>query len=155
MYTTYDCLQRTGTRELNLAGMLFVEAASASGAVPCPRQGHTLTKIDENNAILFGGRTNSRSGSSSGGKRALLNDVFLLSHLPDAGLVWTELHPPGDCPSPRHNHAAIFFNSSVLVFGGAMHDQRYSNELFQLSLCYSPTENRWTAVWRRSHPIPE
>ncbi|KXS09853.1 hypothetical protein M427DRAFT_63392, partial [Gonapodya prolifera JEL478] len=115
---------------------------------PCPRQGHTFTLVSgtsgvtgrgdgaqthSSSAVLFGGRTDSRPGTST---RNLLDDVWLFSFERGA---WTNLTAPASAehehetsrPPPTHNHATVWWRTSLIIFGGATRDG-YSNDVWEL-----------------------
>ena len=59
--------------------------------------------------------------------------------------TWTELHPRGDCPSPRSGHRMVVWRNSIVLFGGfyeAMREVHWYNDLY----FYSFAEEMWTKV---------
>ncbi len=119
-------------------GSATLAAGSAHGiwgAVPPPsrRSGHTaIYDPIRDRIILFGGY--------DGANR---NDVWVL---PLGGTAeWSELAPPGEAPTPRANHSAIYdpVRDRMLVFGGT-DGVSYRNDVWALSLSGSPAWSQLT-----------
>ena len=92
------------------AGSKQAEWSTTSGPGPCGRRGHTLTPLDDNRLLLFGGTT----------RTASFNDLYLF----DAGKMrWLPVvGVTGDLPSPRAFHSAVIVNKVLVVTGGTNGD---------------------------------
>lgn len=77
-----------------------------------PRFGHTITPINSQKVILFGGAT------GDAGKYTMTGDTFLFT---TPSRCWIKLTPQGILPSPRAAHAATAIESlQMVIYGGAM-----------------------------------
>ena len=59
--------------------------------------------------------------------------------------TWTELHPRGDCPTPRSGHRMAVWRNCIVLFGGfyeTMREVHWYNDLY----FYSFSEEMWTKV---------
>jgi protein phosphatase len=100
------------------------------------RFGHTLTLINFNQVVLFGG---ARSVTD------LYNDTHIYNIQEKS---WIKLNPSGDCPSARAAHAATCRDKdNLLVLGGANKNGGYaSNELYILDLSQGATKANWSII---------
>lgn len=92
--------------------MEWLGKTEARGTQPCPRKGHTLTRLLDSSLILVFG------GESSSGK--LLNDMYSL-HV--ERMEWKRIiYKQGPVPSPRLLHTATAISSTAIVvmFGDAL-----------------------------------
>jgi len=101
---------------------LSYEEIKAEGDIPQARFGHTITSINPQIAVLFGGAINTNSTFD------MTNDTYLFSI---SRLSWTKVRVQGALPSPRAAHAATRTDSlQVVIYGGAAkginrtHDRR-------------------------------
>lgn len=111
------------------------------GTPPPPRiLGSAIFDPIRRRMILFGGGSHESTND-------FLNDVWALEL--DGTPQWTELHPAGPVPDPRHMHAAIYDapRERMIVFGGISSSQppavTYETSVWALSLGDSPA---WTNV---------
>lgn len=82
-----------------------------TGDSPNPRFGHTITSVNKNEIVLFGGATGDI------GKYIMTNDTYLFnvynSH-------WSKFEPVGVTPTPRAAHASVLIEAmQMIVYGGA------------------------------------
>ena len=111
-------------------------------AIPNPekRFGHTLTMINKERAIMFG-------GAVGDGIYRITNDTFSYDCRTN---IWTALKPKNneECPSPRAAHASTAVEANQLViFGGAhSHGNLVDNELYLLKLSSNETNGKWVKV---------
>jgi hypothetical protein len=84
---------------------------SVSSSKPSPRHGHTLTNIDENRAIMFGGQNLEESFS----------DLWLFDHKKKVWLVITSISSPWPQPRCDHTVCTLVCNGQevmLLLMGG-------------------------------------
>ena len=108
---------------------------------PEKRFGHTVTMIEEERAILFG-------GAVGDGVYRITNDIYSFDCRANK---WSILQPKktDNAPSPRAAHGATAVESNQLViFGGAhSHGNLVDNELYLLKVSSSGDSNgRWIKV---------
>jgi hypothetical protein len=86
-------------------------ALAVTGSKPCPRENHTLTAVDDNRSVLFGGEDGD----------TLLNDLWLFDY---GKKVWTQMKPSSSLwPQPRYDHTVCTlvcdnYEVKLLLMGG-------------------------------------
>lgn len=116
---------------------LAYEEVKTMGDLNEARFGHTITSINPQMAILFGGAIGNNS------KFDLANDTYLFSVFK---LSWTKLRPQGTLPSPRAAHAATRTeNLQLVVYGGAAKgtSRTYGRRQFSLRRPPPPRLKAW------------
>lgn len=107
---------------------------------PGNRFGHTITMINHDKAILFGGAVGDQVYK-------ITNDVFLFNCTTQN---WIKLNPkPKDqSPSPRAAHAATSVGlNQLVIYGGAhSHGNLVDNELYLLKLNSKQISAKWIKV---------
>jgi len=87
------------------------ENLDVAGDIPLARFGHTMTAINKNKVILFGGATGDT------GKYLMTGDTYLFNVTKRA---WQRLNPQGAVPPPRAAHSATAVESmQMVIYGGA------------------------------------
>jgi N-acetylneuraminic acid mutarotase len=116
-----------------------------TGSLPSPRDAYSMV-YDPTSArmVLFGGR------SYDPVPETLYNDTWAYD---PAANTWTELHPTGSLPSPRHA-STVWDPSSgkIILFGGAVHPSINDTSTYDLvfdTWAYDPAANTWTEL----HPV--
>ncbi len=99
---------------------------------PAGRSRHTAVSngaAPGGSMVVFGGQ----AGDSSP-----LGDLWALNNLSTGPGQWKKLQPSGGLPLPRYGHTAVYDETvtppRMLVFGGRLADDSYSNEVWALSL---------------------
>ena len=107
---------------------------------PEKRFGHTITMVDKDRAILFG-------GAVGDGVYRITNDTYSFDCKTNK---WSILQPKKseDSPSPRAAHGSTSVEKNQLViFGGAhSHGNLVDNELYLLKLASNDSNGRWVKV---------
>lgn len=110
------------------------------GANPEKRFGHTITIINKDRAVLFGGAV------GEGGYK-ITNDTFSFDSRTNR---WSVLKPRNvdDTPLPRAAHAATAVQANqMVVFGGAQsHGNLVDNDLYLLKLSSNEAQGKWVLV---------
>jgi hypothetical protein len=127
-----------------------------SGSAPCPREGHTLTEINDEEVIVFGGRT------MSGGAYFTLAEMHILNL---STWTWREIIPDGIAPSPRAGHCAIKIRhdeqTQLIVFGGMRYpkdgttnpyDAEWLSDIYLLDFV-DMTSPVWTKLQTRGEAV--
>jgi hypothetical protein len=98
-----------------------------TGSIPNARQDHTLTYIDNNQALLFGGYDGNNP----------LQDTWVYESTSN---TWTEPNISGDIPTARYSHSTAYAgNNKLVMFGG------YDGiSPLQDTWIYESTSNTWT-----------
>ncbi|ETO12870.1 Kelch motif family protein [Reticulomyxa filosa] len=76
------------------------------GKSPCARDRHSLTVVNEDSLLLFGG---------FGNEQEFLSDLWCFDI---KAKTWTLLPEQGTVPSPRYEHAAVGIGPFLVVAGG-------------------------------------
>lgn len=118
----------------------------SAGEVPLEIDSHTAVlqmnsaNKDEHFMVVFGGYYKSKKS----------NVVFQYSF---ARNVWQRLtdqaEKPDEAPVPRTDHAAVMYNGSMYVFGGADEDNNKLNDLWQFGL----DSRQWTRIDAPNAPL--
>ena len=107
---------------------------------PGKRFGHTITMINQDKAILFGGAVGDQ-------EYKITNDVFVFNC---TNQRWLKLNPKPkeQSPSPRAAHAATSVGlNQLVVYGGAhSHGNLVDNELYLLKLNSKQVSAKWIKV---------
>lgn len=116
------------------------EVISATGDIPAPRYGHSLTLLDDM-YYLFGGIAATEGGELRAGARihnvtALMSDLYEYN---PRNKHFRRLHPEGDQPPPMSGHVAYQQEDQTMyVTSGHRSDPNNTN-----SYVYNPRNNRW------------
>lgn len=110
-----------------------------NSTVPKARFGHTITKINLNKVVLFGGAT----GDS--GKYSMTGETFIFNMISQS---WTELKVNGIPISPRAAHAASNVETmQMVVYGGAVGGGSLaSDDLYLLDMRNGEDQAQWMIV---------
>ncbi|WBW73151.1 cell end marker Tea1 [Schizosaccharomyces osmophilus] len=116
------------------------QKASASGARPSGRYGHTLSILGSK-VWLFGGRL----------LDYYFNDLvfFDLNKLNTQESRWELASVVNDPPPARAGHVAITYSDKLYIIGGT-DGQTYFNDLW----CFHPKQSAWSKVEAFGHPPP-
>jgi dynein heavy chain len=112
---------------------------SPKGDIPTPRSNHiavTLKEVgaNDNSAMIL-----IHGGMNDKGK---LDDTYLLDPVE---MKFTKINTGDNCPSPRANHAATYFEGKVYLFGGNG-GRSYENQIFKDLWVFSLTTKQWEEI---------
>jgi len=96
-----------------LATSEIYEKIEATGDIPLPRFGHTITVVNPDKAVLFGGAIGDT------GKYVMTSDTYVFI---TSKRCWLKANPQGTgmLPTPRAAHAATAIETmQMVVYGGA------------------------------------
>lgn len=118
----------------------MIEKVAISGDIPQARFGHTITQVNPNTVILFGGATGDT------GKYSITGDVFACDLLTKR---WKRLNPSGIGPTNRAAHcaAAIDNTNRLIIFGGAVGGGGLADDnLFVLDTTNGEDKASWMSI---------
>lgn len=96
------------------------EKLNSQGEVPKPRRGHSMVLI-ESLIVIFGGSDLNNN---------FYNDLYIFDLLKN---TWMKINHFGDIPSPRAEHSAVVYGTTIWIFGGASRDG-YLNDLYSFNI---------------------
>ncbi|KAL7025886.1 hypothetical protein ACKWTF_013679 [Chironomus riparius] len=102
------------------------------GDIPSPRIGHTFTKINDSEILLFGGVENTCTMRYEMIPK-YLNDIYIL-HIDEDYYRWEKIKEQNfEEPCPRESHTSILYKNQLIVYGG-MNGKRRLNDIWMLDL---------------------
>lgn len=102
------------------------------GDIPSPRIGHTFTKINDNEIVLFGGVENISTTRYELIPK-YLNDVYIL-HINNHCYRWKKIEESNfEAPCPRESHSTVLYKNQLIIYGG-MDGQKRLNDTWMLDL---------------------
>lgn len=96
------------------------ENMPTQGEAPSPRRGHSMILADTY-LVIFG-------GSDLDSK--FYNDVYFFDLLKK---TWMKVNTLGNVPSPRADHSAVLYGTTMWIFGGAS-SEGYLNDLYSFNI---------------------
>ena len=100
-----------------------IDFSQKRGPRPEGRYGHSMTLVNDTEAIVFGGRA---------AKGKYLKDMWLLD-MSRSTFAWTRISSATAPPSPRFGHSAVLVGNHIVIFGGN-DGQRSFDELWLFSV---------------------
>eukprot|EP01080_Neovahlkampfia_damariscottae_P008813 gene8813-763_t len=118
----------------------FNFSMTTSEQQPKARDRHTLSLLEENRILLYGGIDDEKYS---------LNDIWILSTIPNK-YKWIQpivsSKDPQKTPLARHNHTACVYNTNIIIFGGSYLGYLL-NDVWMLK---ETLENEF--IWIQLHP---
>ena len=111
---------------------------SSLGSMPTPRHCAQIVQLPDGSSVVIGG-TFDKNDSVSG---------KMEKFVPSTG-IWTELPP---VPTPRDNHAAVYWNGGIYVIGGLAHP--HMSAAGQGSTALVEVFHLNSQKWTNSTPLP-
>jgi len=96
------------------------ENIAALGEAPTPRRGHSMVLADTYLIVFGGSDLNSK----------FYNDVYYFDLIKK---LWMKVNCVGSIPTPRADHSAVIYGSTMWVFGGAS-NTGYLNDLYSFNI---------------------
>jgi hypothetical protein len=96
------------------------ENLPALGEAPSPRRGHSMVLADTYLIVFGGSDLNSK----------FYNDVYYFDLLKK---TWIKANCVGNIPTPRADHSAVVYGTTMWVFGGAS-SSGYLNDLYSFNI---------------------
>ena len=116
--------------------------ADFSGETPCPREGHSLTRLDDRHVLLFGGMDDIRQ----------LSDGYILDL---STMTWSSLRMLGEVPCRRTGHAIIPLSPGFLLLFGGFDGTSFLNDGHFLRMEENLESGSWNeAEFRGKIPSP-